>query len=72
MNVNHSNHRGTAFSLYNLADDLGRGFGPYIISVFILQFGRQWGFNLANGIWFFCGIFILLMIRTYPKDQKLV
>ena len=58
MNVNHSNTRGMAFSIYNLADGLGRGFGPFIISFFILQFGRQWGFNLANGIWFFCGISI--------------
>ena len=71
MNVNHPNTRGMAFSIYNLADDLGRGFGPFIISFFILQFGRQWGFNLANGIWFFCGIFILLMMKTYPKDQEL-
>ena len=71
MNVNHPNTRGMAFSIYNLADDLGRGFGPFIISFFILQFGRKWGFNLANGIWFFCGIFILLMMKTYPKDQEL-
>ena len=72
MNVNHPNTRGMAFSIYNLADDLGRGFGPFIISFFILQFGRQWGFNLANGIWFFCGIFILLMMKTYSKDQELL
>jgi len=69
MNVNHSNNRGTAFALYNLADDLGRGFGPFIISFFILQFGRQLGFNIANGIWFLCGIAILFMIKTYPEDQ---
>ena len=69
MNVNHPNTRGMAFSIYNLADGLGRGFGPFIISFFILQFGRQWGFNLANGIWFFCGLSILLMIKTYSKDQ---
>ena len=69
MNVNHSNTRGMAFSIYNLADGLGRGFGPFIISFFNLQFGRQWGFNLANGIWFFCGISILPMMKTYSKDQ---
>ena len=69
MNVNHPNTRGIAFSIYNLADGLGRGFGPFIISFFILQFGRQWGFNIANGIWFFCGISILLMMKTYSKDQ---
>jgi len=69
MNVNHPQTRGIAFSIYNLADGLGRGFGPFIISFFILNFGRQWGFNLANAIWFFCGIFILLMMKTYSRDQ---
>ena len=71
MNVNHSQTRGTAFALYNLADDLGRGFGPFIISLFIFYFGRQVAFNIANGIWLFCGIAILFMIKTYSEDQKL-
>ena len=35
MNVNHPQTRGMAFSIYNLADGLGRGFGPFIISFFI-------------------------------------
>ena len=48
MNVNHPNTRGMAFSIYNLADGLGRGFGPFIISFFILQFGRQWGLSLIH------------------------
>ena len=71
MNVNQSNNRGTAFALYNLADDLGRGLGPFIISFLILNFGRQIGFNIANGIWFLCGLSILFMIKTYPKDQEI-
>jgi len=70
MNVNHPKSRGVAFAIYNLADDLGRGFGPFIISFFIYQFGRQWGFNLANGIWFFCAIFILMIAKTYTSDQE--
>ena len=64
------NNRGTAFALYNLADDLGRCLGPFIISFLILNFGRQIGFNIANGIWFLCGLSILFMIKTYPKDQE--
>ena len=43
MNVNHPNTRGMAFSIYNLADGLGRGFGPFIISFFILQFWKTMG-----------------------------
>ena len=42
MNVNHPNTRGMAFSIYNLADGLGRGFGPFIISFFIDYFDKYW------------------------------
>ena len=26
---------------------------------------------VANGIWFLCGLSILFMIKTYPKDQEI-
>ncbi|HJM84537.1 MAG TPA: MFS transporter, partial [Candidatus Marinimicrobia bacterium] len=42
MNVNNPFSRGTVFSLYNFADDLGRGFGPFIIgNILIYYFGRN-------------------------------
>jgi len=70
MNVNHPNSRGTVFSLYNLADDLGRGFGPFIIgNILILNFGRNVAFNIANSFWFICGCLILLMVWTFPKED---
>ena len=57
MNVNHPQTRGMAFLFIIwqmvLAEDLA-----HLLLVFILNFGRQWGFNLANAIWFFCGIFL--------------
>ena len=70
MNVNNPFTRGTVFSLYNFADDLGRGFGPFIIgNILIYYFGRNVAFNIANIFWFICGCFILMMVRTFPQED---
>ena len=53
LNTNAPETRGSIFSLFNLADDLGKGFGPVIISFLIVLFGRLWAFNIANIFWLF-------------------
>ncbi len=71
MNVNSPFSRGTVFSLYNFSDDLGRGFGPFIIgNILIYSFGRNMAFNIANVFWFICGCLILLMFWTFPIDNR--
>jgi len=71
MNVNNPFSRGTVFSLYNFADDLGRGFGPFIIgNILIYHFGRNVAFNIANAFWIICGCLILLMYWTFPKENR--
>ena len=58
-------------SFFMFADDLGRGFGPFIIgNILIYHFGRNRAFNIANIFWLLCGIFILMMIRTFPKENN--
>ena len=70
MNVNSPFSRGTVFSLYNFADDIGRGFGPFIIgNILIYTFGRNIAFNIANIFWLICGFLILLMTWTFPNDN---
>lgn len=69
LNVNSPETRGSIFSLFNLTDDLGKGFGPVIISLLIVKFGRVWAFNIANCFWLICGIIILAMTFTFPKDE---
>ena len=71
MNVNSPFSRGIVFSLYNFADDLGRGFGPFIIgNILIYYFGRNVAFNIANIFWIICGSLILLMYWTFPKENR--
>ena len=69
LNVNGPETRGSVFSLYNLADDLGKGLGPAIIGLLIGLFGRAMAFNVATMFWVFCGLALLWMARTFPRDE---
>ncbi len=69
LNVNTPETRGSIFALFNLTDNLGKGFGPVIISFFIVRFGRLAAFNIANLFWVVCGIFLLVMLWSFPKDE---
>jgi len=69
LNVNSPETRGSIFSLFNLTDDLGKGFGPVIISLLIVAFGRVLAFNIANLFWVLCGALVLLMVWTFPRDE---
>ncbi|MDC2984678.1 MFS transporter, partial [Candidatus Marinimicrobia bacterium] len=70
MNVNNSFNRGKVFSFYNFSDDLGRGFGPFIIgSLLVFFFGSNIAFNIAAIFWILCGIIILFMYKTFPKED---
>lgn len=72
LDVNPPESRGSIFALYNLADDLGRGFGPFFISMLIVALGRLWAFHVANLFWVACALALLLMIRTFPRDEALM
>jgi hypothetical protein len=41
LNANTPHTRGTVFSVFTLADDLGKGGGPFLASALILALGRQ-------------------------------
>lgn len=69
LNVNTPETRGSVLSLFNLVNDLGKGFGPFIISILIVHFGRVSAFNISNLFWVVCGIVLLLAAKTLPKDQ---
>ncbi len=69
LNVNAPETRGSIFSLFNLTDNLGKGFGPVIISFFIVHFGRLYAFNIANLFWVICGLVLLAMAWTFPRDE---
>jgi MFS family permease len=70
LNVNAPETRGSIFALFNLFDDLGRGLGPFVISRFILLLdSRERAFHVANLMWVVCGLLLLVMARTFPRDE---
>lgn len=78
-NVNPPHQRGSAFSVFNLTDDLGRGLGPFFVAALIVGTVRLFpdapltarviSANLAVGCWFASAVFWLLMARTVVADE---
>lgn len=70
LNTNIPRNRGSIFALYNLTDDLGRGFGPFISSAFLLMIpDRTLALSIAILFWIPCGLAWLLISANLDKDQ---
>jgi len=68
VNVNTPETRGTVFSLFNLMDDLGKGFGPFLVAIFVARFNRLTALNLGVLCWLGCGFFQFLIAFTIDHD----
>ncbi|CAD7944940.1 unnamed protein product [Amoebophrya sp. A25] len=64
MHLNPSSARGTVFSALTLCDDLGKGFGPFVIVILISIFGRRIAFSIAFCFWFIAS-FMLYNLKTH-------
>ena len=72
-NVTHPRTRGQAFALFTLFDDLGKGLGPYFVSLLIVRMGgRLKAFNVALFGWVICGVANLLIFFTVSQDEAKV
>jgi len=70
IDVNVPENRGTIFSFFNLSDDLGKGLGPFIIGIILVQaFGRVIAYNIAILMWIFCGAIWIILVRVFPADE---
>lgn len=72
VNVNAPHERGTAFAIFNLTDDLGKGFGPVMSSFLIAKMGREVAFTVAMWFWLPCGLLCLACGYTMPRDEEAV
>ena len=69
INVNPPERRGAAFSLLNLFNDLGRGFGAWVVGVVAASFGRVVAFHVANLMWLFCGGALFALVFLFPREE---
>jgi len=70
LNVTLPEIRGTAFAVLNLVDDLGRGVGPYFVSLIIEAFPGRRVDALAISIstWLVGGILLACTVFTLERD----
>ncbi len=69
VNVNLPETRGSISSIFNIVDDLGRGFGPFFVSLLIVALGRETAFILSPLFWVPCAIGFFIMGFTLPRDM---
>lgn len=69
QNVTRPENRGLAFALYTLADDVGRGGGPFLVSQLIMLFdNRRAAFTVGMLAWVVGGFLCAMMAYTYKVD----
>ncbi len=83
INTNLPERRGAVFGAYNLADDLGKGLGPFFIGLILQGFSLVFSgmtpeqvqaitYNMAVGFWLICGLVWLFMLKTMVPDEDAV
>jgi len=64
--------RGTAFSIFNLTDDLGKGFGPFLVVALInaCRGNRLTAFVITTFFWLPCSAILFLIVFTVVDDER--
>jgi sugar phosphate permease len=70
INCNTPETRGTAFSFFNLADDVGKGLGPYIVSLLVASMAeRSTAFAVAALFWGGASVFHFVLCCFLRRDE---
>lgn len=72
INTNLPENRGSVFAVFNLADDLGKGLGPFFVGLLVLIMPQTMAYNVAVLFWLPCAFFWLLMAKTMLHDEGVV
>ena len=66
--------RATAFALYALTDDIGKGLGPVVVVELIDHFAgdRQKAFNVVICGWVLCGAMLGMLVCTVRENEAKV
>ncbi len=71
QNITTTGNRGLAFAIYVMADDVGKGAGPYFVAKLINWTGnRKEAFDIGICCWLLSGSFLLLMHWSILIDSK--
>ncbi|HUX38650.1 MAG TPA: MFS transporter, partial [Rectinemataceae bacterium] len=68
LDVNAPEHRGAIFSIFNLTDSLGTGFGRYVAGTLSSLVGLSMSLAICSGMWIFCTVFLLMAAGVFVGD----
>jgi predicted MFS family arabinose efflux permease len=69
MDVNAPENRGAVFSIFNLTDSLGQGFGRFVAGSLSGLFGLTAALAICSGFWIVCAALIAAVIFTFTIDM---
>ena len=70
MNVNRPEHRGSVFAVFNLTDNIGKGFGPALGGAMLAATGSyRFMVNTAVSFWFLCSLLFIGVIFSIGRDR---
>ena len=73
QNVTVPEVRGSAFAIFNLTDDLGKGLGPVVIDGLVSACGsEEAAYNWAISFWLVDGILLAMIFFTMESDEAVV
>jgi predicted MFS family arabinose efflux permease len=68
MNVNVPENRGAIFSIFNLTDSLGTGFGRFVGGWMVQFLTIGPALAISSLFWLPCGVLLILLARRFPGD----
>ena len=68
LDVNAPEQRGAIFSIFNITDSLGTGFGRFVAGSLSGLVGLAMSLALCSAMWTFCAIFLLMAAAVFVGD----
>ena len=70
MNVNVPENRGAIFSIFNLTDSLGTGFGRFVGGWMVQLLTIGPALAISSLFWLPCGLLLILLVNRFPRDVE--
>jgi predicted MFS family arabinose efflux permease len=70
LDVNAPEDRGAVFSLFNLTDSLGTGFGRFVAGTLSGFLGLTAALAISSAFWVICAILLMVVVLTFVPDLE--
>ena len=67
--VNVPENRGAIFSVFNLTDSVGTGFGKFVGGILSVSFGMTAALSISAAMWIPCAVFLFMIVLVLGSDM---